>query len=122
MASKQNGRAASVQTFVRDQIEEAQKRFVAIEGEARKALESLRRFSPKDLRLLENPAVKQISRRAEAAGSVMFKRLDALQNRLIAASGVASQAQIRELSREINRLSKKVDGLMDKKSKPEARA
>src|SRR5262245_58368902 len=95
-----------VQEFVKEQMEEAQKRFQAIEGEARKALGALRRFNAKDLKFLENPSatVKQISKKAEAATTQMKKRFDDLQSRLIEVSGVASQAQIRELNKELHRL------------------
>jgi hypothetical protein len=51
----------------------------------------------------------------------MKKRFDALQGRIIEVSGMASQAQIRELNKELHRLAKKVDVLIEKK-KPEARA
>lgn len=132
-----NGKAHQVQVFVKEQIEEAQKRILAIESEAKKALENLvekgmqsrkelegalRRFNAKDLKLLENPTVKQIGRRAEAAGTEMRKRFDALQSRLIQVSGVASQAQLREINKELHRLARKVDTLIERKTKPEARA
>ncbi len=140
MAGKNgNGKAHQVQTFVRDQLEEAQKRILAIEGEAKRALETLvekgkesrkelqgvlKRFNAKDLKFLENPSatVKEFGKRAEAAGTEMKKRFDALQSRLIEVSGVASQAQLRELNKELHRLTRKVDVLIDKKGKPEARA
>lgn len=140
MAGKNgNGKANQVQTFVKEQIEEAQKRILAIEGEAKRALETLvekgkesrkelqgvlKRFNAKDLKFLENPSatVKEIGKRAEAAGTEMKKRFDALQSRLIEVSGVASQAQLRELNKELHRLTRKVDVLIDKKGKPEARA
>ncbi|HVE86050.1 MAG TPA: hypothetical protein VND93_24505 [Myxococcales bacterium] len=132
-------KAHQVQVFVREQMEEAQKRILAIEGEAKKALETLvekgresrkdlegmiKRFNAKDLKFLENPsaAMKQFSKKAEAAGLEMKKRFDALQGRVIEFSGVASQAQIKEMNRELHRLAKKVDTLLDKKGKPEARA
>lgn len=117
-----------VQEFVKEQMEEAQKRFQVIEGEARKALGALRRFNAKDLKFLENPTatvnatVKQIGRKAEAATTEMKKRFDALQSRVIQVSGMATQAQLRELNKELHRLTRKVDVLIDKKAKPEARA
>jgi hypothetical protein len=122
---------------MKEQLEEAQKRFVAFEGEAKKALESLvekgkesrkelegvlRRFNAKDMKFLDNRTMKQIGKRAEAAGTEVRKRFDALQNRLIEVSGVASQTQLRAMNKELHRLAKKVEGLVDRKSKPEARA
>jgi hypothetical protein len=112
-----------VQDFVKEQFEEAQKRIVAIEGEAKKALGNLvakgkesrkelrgvlKRFNAKDLKF------QDFGKKAEEA-------IDAIQTRLIQVSGVASQSQIKELNKELHRLAKKVDGLLDKK-KPEARA
>jgi len=119
---------AKVQDFVKEQMEEAQKRFQVIEGEARKALGKIRRFNAKELKFLENPkatvnaTVKQLGKKAEAASNEMKKRFDALQDQLMAFSGVATQGQIRELNKELHRLAKKVDGLIEKKAKPEARA
>jgi uncharacterized protein YukE len=137
MAAKNGSasKAAEVQAFVKEQIEEAQKRIQAIEGEAQKALKGLvargkesrqelqqllRRFNAKELKFLDNPTVKKLGKRAGAAGMEMKKRLDALQERMIEASGMATQSQIRDLNRELNKLSRKVDTLV--KGKPEARA
>jgi hypothetical protein len=119
---------AKVQDFVKEQMEEAQKRFQVIEGEAKKAIGKIRRFNAKELKFLENPTatvnatVKQLSKKAGAATNEMKKRFDALQSRLMEASGVASQSQIRDLNKELHRLAKKVDALIEKKAKPEARA
>ena len=119
---------AKMQDFVKEQMEEAQKRFQVIEGEAKKALGKIRRFNAKELKFLENPSatvnatVKQISKKANAATNMMKKRFDALQEKLGELSGVATQAQIRELNKELHRLAKKVEGLVEKKAKPEARA
>jgi len=123
-----NTATAKVQDFVKEQMEEAQKRFQVIEGEAKKALGKIRRFNARELKFLENPSatvnatVKQLSKKAEAATAEMKKAFDAFQNRVMAFSGVASQSQIRELNKELHRLAKKVDGLIEKKAKPEARA
>ena len=113
---------AKVQDFVKEQMEEAQKRFQVIEGEAKKALGKIRRFNAKELKFLDNVSVKQLGKKAEAATNEMKKAFDALQGRLMAFSGVASQSQIRDLNKELHRLAKKVDGLIEKKTKPEARA
>jgi len=138
MAAKNgNNRAHQVQVFVKEQLEEAQKRILAIEGEAKKALEHLvdrgresrkelegvlKRFNAKDMKFLVKPTVKQIGKHAEAAGTEMRKRFDVLQSRLIEFSGVASRDQLKELNKELHRLAKKVDVLLEKKAKPEARA
>jgi hypothetical protein len=119
---------AKVQDFVKEQMDEAQKRFQVIEGEAKKAIGKIRRFNAKELKFLENPTavvnatVKQLSKKAGLATNDLRKRFDALQSMLVEAAGMASQAQLRELNKELHRLAKKVDGLVEKKAKPEARA
>lgn len=119
---------AKVQDFVKEQMDEAQKRFQVIEGEAKKAIGKIRRFNTKELKFLENPTaavnatVKQLSKKAGAASSDLRKRFDALQSRFIEATGMASQAQLRDLNKELHKLAKKVDALVEKKAKPEARA
>lgn len=44
------------------------------------------------------------------------KRLDQLQNRVIETVGVASKAQVQQISKELAKLSKKLDLLSGKKS------
>ena len=46
----------------------------------------------------------------------MTRQLDVLQNRVVQAVGVASQAQIRAINKELARLSKKLDTLAGKRS------
>ena len=124
-----------IQVFVREQLEEAQRRFSAFEADAEKALKHLVERGQRQRKELEHlvgrlngeplwerPAVRQLTKRAGRAGTEVRKRIDHLQSRVIAASGVASQAQVREISRELSRLSKKLDGLLGKKSRPTANA
>ena len=144
MAAKNVKSKDNVQSFLKSQLEEAQKRFAALETDAEKALKDLvarGRESRKEIEsliakvnkvnmddlsfdlVLDNPAVKQFGKKAAAAGTGMRKQLDTLQSRLVAASGVASQQQVKELKGELNRLSKKIDALVGKKpGKGEARA
>ncbi len=44
--------------------------------------------------------------------SELRKRLDGLQTKAVEAVGVASQAQVKELNRELSRLSKKLDQIL----------
>lgn len=123
-----------VQQFVKGQLEEAQKRFAGLEEEAqrvlgnllergresRKELEGLlAKFNAGELKLLENDAVKNWTQRAGQAGTEVRKRVEDLQTRMgefqarvVEAAGVASQSQLKDLSRELHRLSKKVDALV----------
>ena len=129
MAGK-NGKS-QLQNFVKGQLHDAQKRWSGLENEAgkilknlmargqksRKEMESLlHKLNAHDLNLLENPTVKRFGKRANKASVEVRKRLDTLHARVIEVSGAASQNQIKEISREINRLSKKVDSLTGKKA------
>ena len=50
------------------------------------------------------PEVKELGRKATQAGSEVSKRLDGLQTQVVEAVGVASQAQVKELNRELGKL------------------
>lgn len=145
MAAKSGSKTKEVQGFLKAQLEEAQKKFQALETDAEKALKGLvtrgrqsrkeiealikkvNKVNVDDLNLdfvLANPKVKQLSKKAAAAGNGMRKQLDTLQTRVVEASGVASQHQVKELKNELNRLGKKIDALVGKKpaGKTDARA
>ena len=126
-----NGKSRDLQQFVMAQLQEAQRRFQTLENDAEKALKGLMargKESRKDIQKLlnrlnagevhffdtANATVKQLGKRAEQAGTQMRKRLDEIQARLVAASGMATQAQVKELRAEINRLAKKVDSVVGK--------
>ena len=113
MAAKNGStsKTAEVQAFVKEQLADAQKR---IQDLVVKGKESSQK-------LLENPTVKKLGKRADAAATEMMKRLDSLQNRMIEATGMATQSQIRDLNKEIGKLSRKVENLL-KGKQPEARA
>ena len=138
MAAK-NGKSKDLQHFLKSQLEEAQKKFHTLEKDAEKALNELvarGKESRKDLQtliqkinsadfsqaVLANPRVKQFSKRAEVAGHDLKKALDGLQSKVVEASGVASQQQVKELKGELNRLAKKIDALVGKKAKTETNA
>jgi predicted nucleic acid-binding Zn-ribbon protein len=105
-----------IQGFVKEQVAEAQKRFVALQTEAEKT------FKTWAARGQELQATT--TKRATAFGNGLRKKAESFQSRLVQAAGVATQGQIRALSRELNRLSKKVEALIEKKNanKPDARA
>jgi polyhydroxyalkanoate synthesis regulator phasin len=125
-----------IQEFVRSQIEDAHKRFSTFEEDATRVLEGLitrGRESRKELEgllakvgdgnlnPLDSERVKQLNRRASKARNDLRKRLDHLQTRVVEAAGVASQSQVRDITRELSKLSKKVDSLVGKKPKAEPR-
>lgn len=124
-----------VQKFVKGQLEEAQKRWAVLEDEAQKVVKNLvargvesrkelegllTRFNGSEL--VSTEKVKELSKRAGEARTELKKRLDGLQTRVVEAAGVASQSQVKALSRELTRLSRKLDSLAGKKAKPEVRA
>jgi hypothetical protein len=120
-----NGKTRNLETFVKQQLAGAQKRFVGLEHEAEKVLRNLKARSRNPAReveklfgqinpdtLLENPKVKELGRKATQVGSGLRKRLDGIQTRAVEAVGVASQAQVKELNRELSKLSKKLDQIV----------
>lgn len=105
-----------VQDFVVGQLEEARKRIQSFEkdlvkrGRAQqKEIESLIR----DLR--SGKQLKTLEKQANAATTEVKKRLDGLQESVLDALGVASRDEIREIHRELARLTKRVDTLVSKK-------
>ena len=117
-----NGKKRNLETFVKQQLVGAQKRFVGLENEAGKVLRNLKARSRGPARevekllgqintdvLLENPRVKELGRKATHVRSELSKRLDGIGTRAVEAVGVASQAQVKELNRELSKLSKKLD-------------
>jgi polyhydroxyalkanoate synthesis regulator phasin len=105
-----------VPAFVKEQLVEAQKRFAVIQGQAEKAIKE---WVAKGQSLQATTA-----KRTKALGHEVRKQAETFQNRLIQAAGVATQSQIKVLTRELSKLSKKVDGLVEKKTpaKTDARA
>ncbi|MBN1210406.1 MAG: hypothetical protein JXB05_36470 [Myxococcaceae bacterium] len=120
-----NGKAKNLETFMKQQLEGAQKRFEGLEQEAGKVLKTIKARSRGPARevekflgqinadaLLENRKVKELGRKATQVGSELRKRLDGIQTRAVEAVGVASQAQVKELNKELSRLSKKLDQIL----------
>jgi hypothetical protein len=118
-------KSRNLETFVKQQLEGAQKRFQGLESEAGKVLRTLKARSKGPARevekflgqinpdaLLESPQVKNLGRKATQVSSELRKRLDGIQTRAVEAVGVASQAQVKELNRELSKLSKKLDQIL----------
>lgn len=136
MAAKKEKAAASgqVQAFLMGQLngaqKGAQKAFTQLETEAEKVLQAVvarSRDSRKELEgllgklhgaeLLADPRVKKISKKATQASNQVKKRFDGLQTRVVEAVGVASQTQVREINKELSKLSKKLDAVLGGSSK-----
>jgi len=116
-AKSNNHKGGQIQVFVEEQLEEAQRRFSAFEADAEKMLKHLIQRGKEQRKELQG-LVKKIQ-----ANGFSKKRLDVLQTRVVEAVGVASQAQVKEINRELAKLSKKLDTLVGKRSsRPEASA
>ncbi|MCC6333265.1 MAG: hypothetical protein IT380_04650 [Myxococcales bacterium] len=117
-----NGKAVApqsvkeVQDFVVVQLEEARKRIQSFEKE----LVKRGRTQQKELEsvissIRSGKQLKKLEKQASAASGEVRKRLDGLQTTVLDALGVASRDEIRQIHREIARLSKRVDTLITKK-------
>jgi len=109
-------RSNEVPAFVKEQLTEAQKKFSVIQGQAEK---TIKEWVAKGQEIQATTA-----KRTRAIGHKVRKQAETFQNRLIQAAGVATQSQIKALTRELSKLSKKVDALVEKKAatKTDARA
>jgi hypothetical protein len=112
-----------VQEFVVVQLEEARRRLQQYE----KDLLALGRSQQHEIealleRVKTGKELKLLEKRASEATSEVKKRLDGVQTQVLSVLGVASQDQIKQISRELGRLSKKVDTLTRKGGIPQAKA
>lgn len=135
-AKTENHRAMRVPEFLREPLEAAQARIEQIEGEAQRVLKDLvvrGRESRKDLEQIMQRLSKQdwslpqmkgridklreqgVERAAEWRGRADTIRTEAmervveLQARAIAFLGVASREQVEEISKELERLARRLD-------------
>jgi hypothetical protein len=121
--------AGQVASFVKVQLEQAQRHFGQLESESRKALhtlvargresgrEVLQRLNVEELR--GNPTVRKLEKQATWVGGEVRQRLGLLQDRMVkVVGGVASQSQVEALNRELDRLTRKIDSLVSPR-KPE---
>ncbi len=124
-AGEAGGAAQKLPAFVREQIEDAQKRLVALETEAQRVLQNLVERGQKSRNEVEAllgrlqgmeqvKEAKKLGKKATAARTEVQKRLNVLQARVIETVGVASGAQVKEINRELAKLSKKIDALVKK--------
>ncbi|RKH07335.1 hypothetical protein D7V97_21460 [Corallococcus sp. CA053C] len=129
--AEKTGVTQNVESFLKGQLSQAQKRFEGLEGEANKAfkvLETRGQEAKKEVQALwtkvqagelrADPRVQELTKKVDAAGTELRKRLDGLQAKVVEAVGVASQSQVQQITHELGRLSKKLDVLL----KPTRRA
>lgn len=145
--TEKNNTSTKVPEFLREPLEAAQLRLTEFEEEAQKVFkdlmqkgkesrkdfqELLQRLSKQDwtmdelrgrvtkLRVQGMERAQELRGKADAFRSEAMERLEELQTRAVAFLGVASRDQVKELSRELDRLSRRLDKL-DKSHKPAAR-
>ncbi|AKQ67020.1 hypothetical protein A176_003932 [Myxococcus hansupus] len=135
-AAAKSGLAQNVESFLKTQLAQAQKRIEELEGEAGKVVKTLESRGQEaakeaqalwtklqagelltdprvqELRARANAASTELTQRVDAAGTEIRKRFDGIQTRVVEAVGVASQAQLKDLNKELAKLSRKVDSLL----------
>ncbi|HEX9049564.1 MAG TPA: hypothetical protein VF841_03440 [Anaeromyxobacter sp.] len=132
----ENGRSVKVPEFLREPLATAQARLGQLEGEAQRVLHDLMdrgRASRKDLEQMMHrlsqqdwslPEMRQRLEklretgaeraagwrgRAESFRAEALERMIDLQNRAVSFLGVATREQVEELSKELDRLARRID-------------
>jgi polyhydroxyalkanoate synthesis regulator phasin len=106
MAEASNGRARRVPAFLREPLEMAQARIEQFEEEAQRVLRDL---------------MNRGRGRAETFRTEALERVVELQGKAIGFLGVASREQVEELSKEIEKLARRLDRA-DRARKPARKA
>jgi hypothetical protein len=116
MANKAQQKTQGIQEFVVGQLEEARKQIVRFEKElAARGKQQRKELEGLISRVKSGKEIKALKSQANEVGSEVRKRLDGFQGKLVQAVGVASQSQVKEINRELSKLSKKLDALVGKK-------
>ncbi len=105
--------------MLRESLEQAQMRLTTFEEEAQKVVQASRKevaglwqkVNAQDL--FGNGYFKEISGRARLVGADVTARLEGLRGRAVAIVGVASRNQVEDIQRDLDRLSRKVDKLLN---------
>ena len=105
-----------IQQFVVGQLEEAKKQVLRFEKElAAKGKHQRKELEGLIARVKSGKELKALKTQANEVTHEVKKRFDGLQGKLVQAVGVASQAQVKEINRELNRLSKKLESFVTRK-------
>lgn len=128
--TSQSGNTTKLQGFVREQVEDAQKRLASFETEAQQVLGNLMERGQKsrkdlekllqkfngievrDLNPLDKAQVKKLGKKATSASNEVRRRVEEIQNKVVQSVGFASQAQVQQINKELTKLSKKLDSLV----------
>lgn len=115
-AATGSGGVKDVQDFVVVQLEEARRRIQTFEKElVKRGRAQQRELEGLIKQLRQGKQLKTLEKQATVAGTEVKKRLDTLQNSVLDALGVASRDEMRQIHRELARLTKRVDTLVSKK-------
>ena len=123
--------AAKVQEIIRESIEAAQERIESLEDEAQKLFQELstrvQKVSKKDwkelrgqlekLRRAGRDAAEEWKDKAQSFRADAADRLIELQVRAVKFLGVASREEVADLSREINKILKRLDEVQKRRSR-----
>lgn len=117
MANKAQNKSQGIQEFVVAHLEDARKQLVKFEKElAARGKQQRKEIEAIISQVKSGKQLKALKSQANEVGSEVRKRLDGLQGKLVEAVGVASVAQVKEINRELNKLSKKLETLTKKKA------
>jgi len=117
MASRKSSqhKVAEAQAFLLKQLEEARKRLQTLEKDLVKRGRTQQREIEKLMqRITSGRELKAFEKKASAASGRLVKQLQKAQSQALDALGLATQSQIRQLSREVAKLSKRIDALHKK--------
>lgn len=116
MVGKAQNKAQAIQEFVVEHLEDARKQLVKFEKElAARGKQQRKEIEAVIAQVKSGRKLKALKSQANEVGFEVKKRLDGLQGKLVEAVGVASVAQVKEINRELNKLSKKLENLAKKR-------
>ena len=110
--SSQHNKVADAQAFLLGQLDDARKRLQSLEKDlVSKGRQQQREIEKLMNRITSGRELKAFEKKASQASSRFVKQLQKAQTQALDALGLATQSQIRKLSRDVAALSKKVDAL-----------
>jgi len=111
-AKSQQNKVAEAQKYLIGQLEDARKRLQSLEKDlVTRGRKQQREIEKLMGRITSGRELKAFEKKASQASSRFVKQLQKAQGQALDALGLATQSQIRKLSREVAALSKKVDAV-----------
>lgn len=134
--SKNGKQGKKMEAFVRDSIETAQTRLEGMEAEAQKLFQEVsarvQKMSRQDwkelgdqlarLRKASREAAEEWKDKAQSFRLDAAQRLEDLQVKALKVLGVASREEVEDLSREINKILRRLDEVQKRRAKKPAKA